>query len=155
MAICKSNRKFTLFIAINEIKENRFEIRNQHQKIHITVFFVQIFNNYQEKKSFSHSKKNSWLYPINGSTLNNYIHNQIPMEPFPTCLGHKLDPNLSFISHFNDLSTRLMPKLNIIRNLKKLKKKNKIYLCKTVLMALIRPHLDYLFIALSTSTQKS
>ncbi|RNA03884.1 hypothetical protein BpHYR1_020448, partial [Brachionus plicatilis] len=32
--------------------------------------------------------------------------------------------------------------------------KNKINLCKTVFKALIRPHLDYLFIALSTSTQR-
>ncbi|RNA33789.1 hypothetical protein BpHYR1_046986 [Brachionus plicatilis] len=66
-------KKFTLFIEINEINENRLKIRNQHQKIHIIVSLFK-FLPIIKKKSYSHSKKNSRFYPINGSTLNYYIY---------------------------------------------------------------------------------
>jgi hypothetical protein len=87
--------------------------------------------------------------------LNLNINNiAIPIEPYPTFLGHTLDPKLAFKKHLENLSTKLLSKTNIIKRIKNLKIKNKINLCTTIFNSLIRSHFDYLFIALATSTQR-
>lgn len=75
------------------------------------------------------------------------------MEPFPTFLGIKLDPKLSYQAHLDYITPKIISRTNLIRRVKSLKLKNQTELCLTIFKSQIRSLLDYAFIPIISPTQ--
>ena len=78
----------------------------------------------------------------------------IPMEPFPVFLGIKLDPKLSYKSHLEHITNKIVDRIRMIRKIKSMKLKNQTEICLTVFKSLIRSILDYAFIPSISPTQQ-
>ena len=76
------------------------------------------------------------------------------MEPFPVFLGIKLDPKLSYKSHLEHISNKIVDRIRMIRKIKSMKLKNQTEICLTVFKSLIRSILDYAFIPSISPTQQ-
>jgi hypothetical protein len=70
----------------------------------------------------------------------------IPLDPFPTFLGIKLDPKLSYQQHLEYISGKIMSRTRLIRKIVSLKLKNSRELSLIVFRSQIRSLLDYAFI---------
>ncbi len=78
----------------------------------------------------------------------------IPLEPFPTFLGIKLDPKLTYVAHLEHISSKIVARTRLIRKVKNLNLKNQTALCTTIFKSQIQSIIDYAFIPLISSTQK-
>jgi hypothetical protein len=82
----------------------------------------------------------------------------IPLDPFPTFLGIKLNPKLSYKQHLEknrDISGKIMSRTRLIRKIVSLKLKNARELSLIVFNSQIRSLLDYAFIKPESSEPSS
>ena len=87
--------------------------------------------------------------------LNIKIKNsQIPINPFPTFLGIKLDPKLSYKQHLIHLSEKILSRTRLIRKITSLKLKNSRDLSLIIFNSQIRSLIDYAFIPTLSPCQK-
>ncbi len=70
----------------------------------------------------------------------------IPLDPFPTFLGIKLDPKLSYKQHLEHISDKIISRTRLIRKIISLKLKNSRELSLIVFNSQIKSLLDYAFI---------
>ena len=70
----------------------------------------------------------------------------LPLEPFPSFLGITLDPKLNFKMHFEKISKKLVPKINLIKRFKALKIKNRTQLCTTIFKTVVHSLYDLSFV---------
>ncbi|RNA37605.1 RNA-directed DNA polymerase from mobile element jockey-like [Brachionus plicatilis] len=78
----------------------------------------------------------------------------IPLEPYPTFLGVKLDPKLSYNQHLEIVKSKQTSAVNLIKRIRKFKWGTSIKINKTIYKSLIRSLFDYCFIILQSGTQK-
>ena len=78
----------------------------------------------------------------------------IPMEPFPVFLGIKLVPKLSYRSHLEHITTKIVDRIRLIRKIKSMNLKNQTEICLTIFKSLIRSIFDYAFIPTISPTQQ-
>ena len=77
----------------------------------------------------------------------------VPMEPSPVFLGIKLDPKLSYKSHLEHITAKIMNRTRLIKKVKSLNLHNQTPLCTTIFKSLVRPILDYAFVPIISPTQ--
>ena len=77
----------------------------------------------------------------------------IPLEPFPTFLGIKLDPKLTYEAHLEHISSKIIARTRLIKKIKGLNLKNQTSICMTVFKSQIQSVIDYAFIPIISSTQ--
>ena len=73
----------------------------------------------------------------------------IPIDPILAFLGIKLDPKLSYKSHLEHITAKIMNRTRQIRKVKSLKLHNQTSLCNTIFKSLVRPILDYAFVPIN------
>ena len=88
-------------------------------------------------------------YKLNLHMARHKIH----LDPHPTFLGIKLDPKLSFEAHLEAVELKIKSKTNLMKTIKSMNI-NSANINKILYKSLIRSVFDYMFIILSTSTQK-
>ena len=77
----------------------------------------------------------------------------VPMEPSPVFLGIKLDPKLSYKSHLEHITAKIMNRTRLIKKVMSLNFHNQTSLCTTIFKSLVRPILDYAFVPIISPTQ--
>lgn len=82
------------------------------------------------------------------------LNQDIPIDPFPTFLGIKLDPKLSFKPHLIELENKLTSKTNLIRRIKNFRWSNSLSINIMLYKSLIRSLFDYCFVILNNGTEK-
>ena len=137
----KKQSEKTLQNAIDKIVEfcKSWNLSINKSKTNYTVFTTGGYRKNYEKK---HRIK---LY-LNG--------NEIELDPFPTFLGIKLDPKLSFCEHYKSLIIKTIPLIHLIKKFRSFRWANSKLIGTKIFKCLIRPLFDYAFIITLTSTQK-
>lgn len=81
-------------------------------------------------------------------------NSHIPLDPNPTFLGIKLDPNINYKEHLKIIISKQISKINLIRKIKSFKWGSSFRINRILYMSLIRSVFDYCFIILQSGTQK-
>jgi hypothetical protein len=65
----------------------------------------------------------------------------VPMKPSPVFLGIKLNPKLSYKSHLEHITAKIMNRTILIKKVKSLNLHNQTSRCTTIFKSLLRPRL--------------